>query len=80
MTATSGGREPVFKIGTRGSPLALWQANETASQLRQAHGWPDDAVALEIIKTSGDMIQDRPLSQAGGKGLFTKELEEALKE
>lgn len=80
MTATSGGRGPALTIGTRGSPLALWQANETAAQLRKAHGWPDEAVTLEIIKTSGDMIQDRPLSQAGGKGLFTKEIDIALLE
>jgi hydroxymethylbilane synthase len=86
VTATSGGQDPelkqmpLLKIGTRGSPLALWQANETAAQLRKAHGWADDAVVLEIIKTSGDMIQDRPLSQAGGKGLFTKEIDIALLE
>ena len=80
MTATHGGQEPALRIGTRGSPLALWQANETKAQLLAAHGWPDPAIALEIIKTSGDMIQDRPLSQAGGKGLFTKEIDIALLE
>ena len=67
-----------FKIGTRGSPLALWQANTVAARLRETHHLPESAVELVIIKTSGDMIQDRALSQAGGKGLFTKEIDEAL--
>lgn len=67
-----------FKIGTRGSPLALWQANTVAARLRETHHLPESAVELVIIKTSGDMIQDRALSLAGGKGLFTKEIDEAL--
>ncbi|MDQ6437783.1 hydroxymethylbilane synthase [Mesorhizobium sp. LHD-90] len=67
-----------LRIGTRGSPLALAQAHETRSRLMAAHGLPEDAFAIEVISTSGDRIQDRPLSEAGGKGLFTKELEEAL--
>jgi hydroxymethylbilane synthase len=67
-----------FKIGTRGSPLALAQALETRDRLRAAHGLPEDAFAIEVISTSGDRIQDRPLSEVGGKGLFTKEIEEAL--
>ena len=67
-----------LRIGTRGSPLALAQANETRQRLMEAHGLPDEAFAIEVIATSGDRIQDRPLSEAGGKGLFTKELEEAL--
>ena len=68
----------LFRIGTRGSALALAQAHEVRSLLMAAHGMPEDAFAIEIISTSGDRIQDRPLSEAGGKGLFTKEIEEAL--
>jgi hydroxymethylbilane synthase len=69
---------PLLKLGTRGSPLALAQAHMVRNLLCQQHGWPEAAIGLEIIKTSGDRIQDRPLSDVGGKGLFTKELEEAL--
>jgi hydroxymethylbilane synthase len=68
----------LLKIGTRGSPLALWQAHETRRRLAAAHGWDEDAIEVVVIKTSGDRIQDRALSEAGGKGLFTKEIEEAL--
>ena len=68
----------VIRIGTRGSALALAQAVETRSRLMAAHGLPEDAFAIEAISTSGDRIQNRPLSEAGGKGLFTKEIEEAL--
>ncbi|ESZ47155.1 hydroxymethylbilane synthase [Mesorhizobium sp. RSR565B] len=67
-----------LKIGTRGSPLALAQAHETQARLMAAHGMPAEAFEVVIISTSGDRIQDRPLSEAGGKGLFTKEIEEAL--
>jgi hydroxymethylbilane synthase len=67
-------------IGTRGSDLALAQTNMVADQLRAAH--PDlaapDAIAISVIKTTGDRVQDRPLAEIGGKGLFTKEIEEAL--
>ncbi|MDH3232077.1 MAG: hydroxymethylbilane synthase [Alphaproteobacteria bacterium] len=67
-------------IGTRGSDLALAQANLVADRLRAAH--PDlaapDAIAITVIKTTGDRVQDRPLAEIGGKGLFTKEIEEAL--
>ncbi len=66
-----------FTIGTRGSPLALWQANTVAARLRAALGLGEADVVLSVIKTSGDAIQDRALSQAGGKGLFTKEIDEA---
>ena len=69
-----------LKIGTRGSPLALAQAHETQARLMQAHGLPEQAFEVMVISTSGDRIQDRPLSEAGGKGLFTKEIEEALLE
>ncbi|MBX9741184.1 MAG: hydroxymethylbilane synthase [Beijerinckiaceae bacterium] len=72
----SGG--PWMKIGTRGSPLALAQAREMRSLLAAAHDLPEDRIALVVIKTTGDMILDRPLSEAGGKGLFTKELDIAL--
>ena len=67
-----------LRIGTRGSPLALWQAHEVRRLLCAAHGLAEEAVAVVVIKTSGDRIQDRPLSEVGGKGLFTKEIEEAL--
>jgi hydroxymethylbilane synthase len=65
-------------IGTRGSPLALAQANEVRGRLAAAHGLAEDRIAIRVIKTSGDAIQDRPLYEAGGKGLFTKEIELAL--
>lgn len=67
-----------IRIGTRGSPLALAQAHEVRERLQAAHGLGEDACALRIITTSGDRILDRPLSEVGGKGLFTKEIEEAL--
>lgn len=67
-----------LKIGTRGSPLALAQAHETRARLMQAHDLPEQAFEVIAISTSGDRIQDRPLSEAGGKVLFTKEIEEAL--
>jgi hydroxymethylbilane synthase len=67
-----------LRIGTRGSPLALAQAHMTRAALAAAHGVAEDAIEIVVIRTSGDRIQDRPLSEAGGKGLFTKEIEEAL--
>lgn len=67
-----------LKIGTRGSPLALAQAHETRSRLMAALDVPEAAFEIVVIKTSGDLIQNRPLSEVGGKGLFTKEIEEAL--
>jgi hydroxymethylbilane synthase len=67
-----------LRIGTRGSPLALWQAREVRVHLAAAHGVEPEAIAIEAIRTTGDVIQDRPLSEAGGKGLFTKEIEQAL--
>ena len=63
-------------IGTRGSKLALWQANWVKAQLRSTHAGLE--VELQIIKTTGDKITDVPLAQVGGKGLFVKEIEEAL--
>ncbi len=67
-----------IRIGTRGSALALAQAYEVRQRLMAAHKLPENAFEIVIIKTTGDMILDRPLSEAGGKGLFTKEIEEAL--
>src|SRR5579883_318905 len=64
-------------IGTRGSPLALAQAHEVQNRLAAAHSGAVEC-KIQIIKTSGDKIQDRALLAAGGKGLFTKEIEEAL--
>lgn len=66
------------RIGTRGSPLALAQAQEVRRRLAQAHGLPESEFEIVAITTSGDRIQSRPLSEVGGKGLFTKEIEEAL--
>jgi len=71
-------QERLIRIGTRGSALALAQAHEVKSRLMTAHGLPETAFEIVVIKTTGDMILDRPLSEVGGKGLFTKEIEEAL--
>jgi len=68
----------MVKLGTRGSPLALTQARMVAEALCAAHGWPEEAVAIVAIKTTGDKVQDRPLAEIGGKALWTKELEAAL--
>jgi hydroxymethylbilane synthase len=67
-----------IRIGTRGSPLALAQANETKNRLIAAHGLDPDELEIVVITTTGDRIRDRPLAEIGGKGLFTKEIEEAL--
>jgi len=64
----------VIVIGSRGSKLALWQAEHIAAALKAL----DTETRIEVIKTSGDKIQDVPLAQVGGKGLFTKEIDEAL--
>lgn len=68
----------ILRLGTRGSPLALTQARMVRAALAKAHGLDPERIALEVIRTSGDRIQDRPLADVGGKGLFTKEIEEAL--
>jgi hydroxymethylbilane synthase len=68
----------VLRIGTRGSPLALAQARMVRARLAAAHGLDEERITLTIIRTTGDVIQDRTLAEAGGKGLFTKEIEEAL--
>jgi len=69
--------EPL-KIGTRGSPLALAQAYETRDRRSAAFDLPQAAFEIVVIKTTGDKVQDRPLKEIGGKGLFTKEIEEDL--
>ncbi|MEP6784137.1 MAG: hydroxymethylbilane synthase [Sphingomonadales bacterium] len=71
---------PIIRLGTRGSPLALVQANLTKSALLAAHGWADEAVEIVMITTDGDRIQDRPLAEIGGKALWTKTLDRALME
>jgi hydroxymethylbilane synthase len=75
-------REPLLKLGTRGSPLALYQAEAVKARLAAAD--PDlakpGAIEIVVIKTTGDKVQDRPLAEIGGKGLFLKEIEEALKD
>ncbi len=68
----------ILRLGTRGSPLALAQAHMVRQALAAAHGFDPEQIAIEVIRTSGDRIQDRPLADVGGKGLFTKEIEEAL--
>ncbi|MEX0282265.1 MAG: hydroxymethylbilane synthase [Arenibacterium sp.] len=67
-----------LKIGTRGSPLALAQAHETRARLGKAHDLPEGAFEIVVITTTGDAIQDRPLKELGGKGLFTREIEQDL--
>src|SRR6202142_3461762 len=67
-----------LRIGTRGSPLALVQACTVRARRAAALGVNEAAIEIVIIRTSGDAIQDRPLADVGGKGLFTKEIEEAL--
>ena len=67
-----------LRIGTRGSPLALAQARLAADALRAAHGWPEEAVELVPITTSGDRVKDRPLAEFGGKALWTRELDRCL--
>jgi hydroxymethylbilane synthase len=67
-----------YRIGTRGSPLALAQASETRARLMLAHGLPEEAFEIVVMSTQGDRITDRPLSEIGGKGLFTAEIEAQL--
>ena len=68
----------LLRIGTRGSPLALAQAHMVGRLLAAAQGVAEDAIEIRVIRTTGDAIQDRPLADVGGKGLFTKEIEQAL--
>ena len=67
-----------LRIGTRGSPLALAQAHETRARLAAAFDLPHEAFEIVVIKTTGDKVLDRPLKEIGGKGLFTREIEEDL--
>jgi hydroxymethylbilane synthase len=67
-----------FRIGTRGSPLALAQVHETRARLMAAHGLHEEMFEIVVLSTKGDRITDRPLSEIGGKGLFTAELEDRL--
>jgi len=69
---------PFARIGTRGSPLALRQAEQVKGRLAAAHGVSPDLIEIVVISTGGDRVQDRPLSELGGKGMFTKEIEQAL--
>ncbi|MDE0522578.1 MAG: hydroxymethylbilane synthase [Boseongicola sp.] len=73
-------RERPCRIGTRGSPLALAQANEVRNHLAAAHGLDPESFEIVVIRTTGDRVSDQPLRDFGGKGLFTKEIEEALLE
>ena len=68
----------LIRIGSRGSRLALAQANEARARLVEAHGLAPDAIEIVTITTTGDRIRDRPLAEIGGKALFAKEIEEAL--
>ena len=72
-------KQPI-RIGTRGSPLALTQARMVAEALREAHDWGPELIEIVPITTTGDVVQDRPLAEVGGKGLWTKELDRALLE
>lgn len=69
---------PVLTLGTRGSMLALAQAEEVRRRLCALHGLETAEIAIAVISTSGDRLTDRPLSEAGGKGLFSKEIESAI--
>ncbi len=82
MTQTLPTPDTPLKLGTRGSPLALAQAYETRRRLSEAHDLPEDAFEIVVIKTTGDNMSliktDTPLKELGGKGLFTREIEQAL--
>lgn len=67
--------QPIIKLGTRQSPLAVAQAEETRRRLCEAHGWDESQVELVKVQASGDKIQDRPLADIGGKALWTRELD-----
>ncbi|HVU13868.1 MAG TPA: hydroxymethylbilane synthase [Phototrophicaceae bacterium] len=69
--------EKTVRLGTRGSALARWQTDHVAALLKAAH--PDVHVEVEVITTQGDRVIDKPLAQVGGKGVFTAELEAALR-
>jgi len=73
-------QSPRLRLGTRGSPLAMAQAHEVRARLIAAHDFSEAQVEIVVIKTIGDQILDRALAEVGGKGLFTKEIENALLE
>ncbi|MFO6448429.1 hydroxymethylbilane synthase [Erythrobacter sp. NE805] len=79
MTDASAPR-PKLRLGTRNSPLAMAQAHETRARLCAAHGWAEEEVELVPVLASGDKVLDRPLSEIGGKALWTKELDQWLGE
>jgi len=68
----------LLRIGSRGSPLALVQAEEVKNRLAAAAGLDPERIEIRVIRTTGDAVVNRPLAELGGKGLFTKEIEEAL--
>ena len=70
--------DPILRLGTRGSPLALVQAHMVQAALCAAHGWTENDVMIVPIRTTGDRVQDRALAEIGGKALWTKELDRAL--
>ncbi len=78
MTQNLPSPDQPLKIGTRGSPLALAQAYETRDRLAKAFALMPEAFEIVVIKTTGDRVLDRPLKDIGGKGLFTREIEDAL--
>jgi hydroxymethylbilane synthase len=67
-----------LRLGTRASPLALAQARKVAAAIETAQRWPEGYVEIVPVTTTGDKVQDRPLAEVGGKGLWTKELDRAL--
>jgi hydroxymethylbilane synthase len=68
----------ILRIGSRGSPLALIQARQVQDAIVAACGMAPEQIEIKVIRTTGDKVQDRPLAEFGGKGLFTREIEEAL--
>jgi len=74
----SASEAPLLRIGSRGSQLALVQAREVRSRLAATANVDAERIEIKVIRTTGDIVQDRPLAEAGGKGLFAKEIEEAL--
>jgi len=78
LMVNSSTKTSILRIGSRGSPLALAQAREVKVRLAAAAALDPDHIEVKIFRTTGDVLVDRPLADAGGKGLFTKEIEEAL--
>lgn len=71
-------KKPFLTLGTRGSPLAMAQAHQVRTLLAAAHDVSEHDIIIDVISVAGDRIQDRPLSEIGGKGLFTEEIEQRL--